>query len=114
MRILIGALAVGFLAGCVSPSDLKINKPTLSAVTKKEPKQYALCVLPRWQDARSEASLSETENGYRLVVGALQLTDELLEIQKTSSGSKVDFFQRVAWMPGVGRTAIEAAVRECL
>ena len=114
MRILIGVLAVLILAGCVSPSDLKTNKPTLSSVTKKEPKQYALCVLPRWQDARSEASLSETENGYRLVVGALQLTDELLEIQKTSSGSKVDFFQRVAWMPGVGRTAIEAAVRECL
>ena len=114
MRIWIGALAVGLLAGCVSPSDLKTNKPTLSSVTKKDPKKYALCVLPRWQDARSEASLSETENGYRLVIGARQLTDELLEVQKTSSGSKVDFFQRVAWMPGVGRTAIESAVRECL
>ena len=114
MRILIGVMAVLILAGCVSPSDLKTNKPTLSSVTSKEPKQYALCVLPRWQDARSEASMSETESGYRLVVGEFQLTDELLEVQKMSSGSKVDFFQRVAWMPGVGRTAIESAVRECL
>lgn len=62
----------------------------------------------------SAASMPETVTGYRLVIGEFQLADELLEIQKTSSGSKVDFFQRVAWMLGVGRTAIEAAVRECL
>ncbi|SDT95271.1 Lipoprotein [Pseudomonas yamanorum] len=58
--------------------------------------------------------MSETENGYRLVIGAMQLTDELLEIKKTPAGSAVAFYQRVAWMPGVGRTAIEAAVRNCL
>lgn len=114
MRILIGVLAVGLLAGCVSPGDLKTNKPTLSSATKKEPKQYALCVLPRWQDARSAASISETVTGYRLVIGEFQLADELLEINTTPSGSQVDFFQRIAWMPGVGRTAIEAAVRDCL
>ena len=114
MRILIGALALGLLAGCVSPGDLKAKKPTLSAASKKEPKHYALCVLPRWQDARSATSMSETVSGYRLVIGEFQLADELLEINTTSSGSRVDFFQRVAWMPGVGRTAIEAAVRECL
>ena len=114
MKRFFTAIIVLMLAGCVSPSDLKTNKPTLSSVTSKEPKQYALCVQPRWQDARSEASMSETESGYRLVVGEFQLTDELLEVQKMSSGSKVDFFQRVAWMPGVGRTAIESAVRECL
>ncbi|MBK5407592.1 hypothetical protein JFU58_03430 [Pseudomonas sp. TH34] len=105
---------VALLAGCVSPSDLRTNTPTISATTKKDPKKYALCVFPQWQDARSEATMSETENGYRLVIGAMQLTDELLEIKKTPAGSAVAFYQRVAWMPGVGRTAIEAAVRNCL
>ncbi|KAF2395375.1 hypothetical protein FX983_03359 [Pseudomonas frederiksbergensis] len=114
MRILIGAVAVMLLAGCVSPSDLRNNTPTVSATTTKDPKTYALCVFPRWQDARSEATMSETENGYRLVIGAMQLTDELLEIRKAAAGSSVSFYQRVAWMPGVGRTAIEAAVRNCL
>lgn len=114
MRILIAAVAVAMLAGCVSPSDLRTNTPTVSATTKKEPKKYALCVFPQWQDARSEATMSETESGYRLVIGAMQLTDELLEIKKTPTGSSVALYQRVAWMPGVGRTAIEAAVRNCL
>jgi uncharacterized lipoprotein YajG len=114
MRIFIGALAVALLAGCVSPSDLKSNTPTTSATTKKTPKQYATCVFPRWQDARSEAVMSETADGYRLVIGAMQLTDELLEVKKTASGSQVTFYQRLAWMPGVGRSAIEAAVKDCL
>lgn len=114
MRILIGALAVALLAGCVSPSDLKGNKPTTSANTQKSPKEYALCVFPKWQDARSEAVMSETSDGYRVVIGAMQLTDELVEVSKNSSGSRVNFYQRVAWMPGVGRTAIEEAVKDCL
>jgi uncharacterized lipoprotein YajG len=114
MRILIGALAASLLAGCVSPSDLKSNTPTTSATTKKSPKDYAICVFPKWQDARSEAVMSETSDGYRLVVGAMQLTDELLEVKKSSAGSKVTFYQRVAWMPGIGRSAIEEAVRTCL
>jgi uncharacterized lipoprotein YajG len=114
MRILIGAVAVILLAGCVSPSDLRNNTPTVNATTKKDPKQYAVCVFPKWQDARSEATMSETENGYRLVIGAMQLTDELLEIKKTPSGSSAIYYQRMAWMPGVGRTALKAAVRNCL
>ena len=114
MKRLIILSLVFLMTGCVSPSDLKSSKPILSAVTSKNPKQYALCVLPYWQDARSEAAMSETESGYRLVVGAFKLTDELLEISSTSSGSKVDFFQRVAWIPGLGRAAIESSVIKCL
>jgi len=114
MRILIAALGVALLAGCVSPSDLRTNIPTVNTTTKKEPKQYALCVFPKWQDARSEATMSETENGYRLVIGAVQLTDELLEVKKTSAGSSVVFYQRLAWMPGMGRSAVESAVKSCL
>nr|WP_256347312.1 hypothetical protein [Pseudomonas gingeri] len=114
MRILIGALVLAALAGCVSPSDLKGNTPSVSATSKKDPKQYALCVFPKWQDARSEATMSETDSGYRLVIGAMQMTDELLEVKKSGTGSSVSFYQRVAWMPGVGRTAIELAVKSCL
>ncbi|MBX7275491.1 hypothetical protein K2E96_26730 [Pseudomonas sp. ERGC3:05] len=114
MKLIIGALSVAFLAGCVSPSDLKSNTPTTTATTKKSPKEYAVCVFPKWQDARSEAVMSEIENGYRLVIGAMQMTDELLEVKKIANGSSVIFYQRVAWMPGVGRTAIENAVKNCL
>ena len=114
MRIFMAAVAMVLLAGCVSPSDLKSNRPTVEAVTKKAPKDYALCVFPKWQDARSEAAMSETTDGYRLVVSAANIADELLEIKKKSDGSSVVFYQRVAWMPGVGRTAIESAVRSCL
>ncbi len=114
MRILIAALGVALLAGCVSPSDLRTNTPTVNTTTKKDPKQYALCVFPKWQDARSEATISETENGYRLVIGAVQLTDELLEVKKASVGSSVVFYQRLAWMPGMGRSDVESAVKSCL
>lgn len=114
MKMILGALVLVLLAGCVSPTDLKSNTPTTTATTKKSPKEYAVCVFPKWQDARSEAVMSETENGYRLVISAMQMTDELLEIKKTANGSSVAFYQRVAWMPGVGRTAIEGAVKSCL
>ena len=114
MRILIGVVGPALLAGCVSPSDLKGNTPTTKAITTKSPKEYALCVFPQWQDARSEATMSETQSGYRLVIGAMNLTDELLEVSKTDTGSSVVFYQRVSWMPGFGRSAIEGAVKSCL
>lgn len=114
MRILIGAVGLALVAGCVSPSDLKGNIPTTKAVTEKSPKDYALCVFPQWQDARSEATMSETQNGYRLVIAAMNLTDELLEVSRTDAGSSVVFYQRVPWMPGLGRSDIERAVKSCL
>lgn len=114
MKKLIAMLAVVVLSGCVSPADLKKSEPSFSAVTKKDPKSYALCVFPQWQEARNEAVMSETVDGYRLIVAAEQLTDELLEVRKSAGGSEVQLFQRVPWMPGVGRSAIEAAVKSCL
>jgi uncharacterized lipoprotein YajG len=114
-RVFLAFLIAGWLlVGCVSPSDLEKNSPSFSLSTSKDPERYALCVFPKWQDARSEAVISETENGYRLVISAMQMTDELLEVKKTSYGSSVVFYQRVAWMPGIGRSAIEAAVKACL
>lgn len=114
MRILIVALAVTLLAGCVSPGDLQKNDPSFKAATAKDPKRYALCVFPKWQDARSDASMSETENGYRLLVASNNMTDELLDIRKAQKGSTVTLYQRMAWSPGYGRGDMKQAIKDCL
>lgn len=114
MRILIAAVAMVVLAGCVSPADLELNKPTISATTAKEPKRYALCVFPRWQSIRTDSAMAETESGYRLWAASNNLTDELLDVTKTSSGSSVVLRQRMPWSAMWGRSGMEQAVRSCL
>jgi hypothetical protein len=114
MRFLIGALGLVLLAGCVSPGNLEKNNPSISANTSKDPKRYALCVFPKWQAARADSSMVETESGYRLWVASSNMADELLDIKKTKSGSSVILRQRMAWSPGLGRSDIEGAVRSCL
>ncbi|WP_330208967.1 lipoprotein [Pseudomonas sp. Z13] len=114
MRILIAAVAVVMLAGCSTPNDLKSNKPTISSSSSKAPKQYALCVFPKWQEERSTSTMSETEDGYRLIVATDMMTDEVLEIVKSGNGSRVALYQRMPWAKMVGRGAIEDAVRRCL
>lgn len=114
MQILIGALGLVLLAGCVSPGDLEQNNPSISANTSKDPKRYALCVFPKWQAVRADSSMVETESGYRLWVASSNMADELLDIEKTKSGSSVMLRQRLAWSPGLGRSDIEGAVRSCL
>jgi uncharacterized lipoprotein YajG len=114
MRILIGAVAVALLAGCVGPGDLAENEPSIAATTKKDPKRYALCVFPKWQNARTDSTMSETENGYRLLVASSNMADEMLDITKTPTGSSVVLHQRMAWSMMPGRSAVESAVRSCL
>ncbi|WP_122300171.1 hypothetical protein [Pseudomonas syringae] len=114
MRILIAAAAVVMLAGCTTPADLKGGKATISATSSKAPKQYSLCVMPKWQDARSGATMTETENGYRLIVATDSTAEELLEVNRSASGSTVALYQRLSWAPGYGRASIEKAVRDCL
>lgn len=115
MRILIGAVAVALLAGCSTPSDLLSGSPELSASTKKDPKTYALCVYPSWQDYRTSSVLSETATGYRIVAGS-ELngqTDDVLDIKKTASGSSVKLFQRMAWQQ-LGRSELRTSFQRCL
>ncbi len=114
MRILIGALACALLSGCVGPGDLAENEPSITVSTKKDPKRYALCVFPKWQNARTDSTMAETENGYRLLVASNNMADEMLDITKTSTGSSVVLHQRMAWSMMPGRSAIESAVRSCL
>ena len=114
MRILIGMVALALLAGCVSPGDLETHKPSISVTTKKDPKQYALCVFPKWQSVRTDSSMVETESGYRLWVASNNMADELLDISRVASGSKVVLRQRMAWSAMPGRSGVESAVRSCL
>lgn len=114
MKFIVVVLGGMLLAGCSTPSDLKKNPPSISASSKKSPKQYALCVLPKWQESRSASTMSETENGYRLIVATDISADEVLEVTSVGSGSKVSLYQRMPWAKMVGRGAIEDAVRDCL
>jgi hypothetical protein len=114
MKLIVGALAVALLAGCVSPSELEKNDPSIRTTTTKDPKRYALCVFPKWQSERTDSSMVETEAGYRLWVASNNMADELLEIKKTSSGSSVTLHQRMAWSAMPGRSGIESAVNSCL
>nr|WP_081955404.1 hypothetical protein [Pseudomonas lutea] len=112
MRILIGALAVALLAGCSSPADLMSSPADLTVATSKSAKAYALCVFPEWQEHSSAAVMSETSNGYRIVNGFGQQTDEVLDITNTRDGSVGKLYQRVAWSQ-LGRSAIRDSMRKC-
>ena len=63
MRILIAVVVVAALVGCVSPVGVERSDPSIKTSTSKGPKMYVLCVFPKWQNARSDSSISETENG---------------------------------------------------
>lgn len=117
MRLLwmLAALSSVFLAGCTTPSDLLKASPELSANTKKDPKTYALCVYPSWQDYRSSSVMSETSSGYRIVAGNDMngQTDDVLDIRKSSNGSSVKLFQRMAWQQ-LGRAELKESFNSCL
>lgn len=115
MRILIGALGLALLGGCTTPGDLLKSNPTIMAETSKSPKEYAMCVLPGWQEHQAGATMNETLTGYRLTSSAESIgqTNELLEIKQTAHGSQVRLYQR---MPGmtIGRSKITSSVYNCL
>ncbi len=66
MRILIGALGVALLAGCVSTEDLVQQGPAEVIATAKAPRDYAKCLTPKWQDLNPRTVATETEDGYRI------------------------------------------------
>ena len=114
MRIVIVALVAVLISGCVGPGDLASNEPSFKGDTKKDSRNYALCVFPKWQNARTDATLSETEGGYRLLVASNNMADEMLDVRKTPTGSSVVLYQRMAWSMMPGRSSIESAVKSCL
>jgi len=63
MRILIAAVVVVALAGCLASGEVQRSDPGIKTSTSKGPKMYVRCVFPKWQNARSDGSIFETENG---------------------------------------------------
>lgn len=108
------AAATLLIAGCYSPSELIQKGPTYSAQTEKSPKQYALCVFPQWQEARPDATLSETESGYRLLSGNDMNTNEILQVSKSAGGSDVRFYQRSYLDFGAGKATALESTKSCL
>ena len=102
------------LAGCYSPSALVEKGPALSASSNKTPKNYALCVFPKWQEHRPDATMSETESGYRIISGNDMNTNEILSISKTTEGSAVKFYQRAYFDFGSGKENALRSTKACL
>lgn len=112
MKLIVGALAVALLAGCSSPSDLVASGPSVTVSSAKAPKALALCVFPVWQEHNSNASMSETANGYRIISGFAQQTDDVLDITAAPKGSVAKLYQRVAWSQ-IGRGDLRESLQKC-
>jgi len=112
MKLIVGALAVALLAGCSSPSDLVASGPSVTVSSAIAPKALALCVFPVWQEHNSNASMSETANGYRIVSGFAQQTDDVLDITAAPKGSVAKLYQRVAWSQ-IGRGDLRESLQKC-
>jgi len=115
MRKAITALVLFILAGCTTPGDLLKGDPAVSKITNKDPKAFALCVYPDWQEYQSTATMSETTDGYRLVSGGEMNgpTNDVLDIKRTASGSTVKLYQRMAWQQ-IGRSKVTESLNRCL
>lgn len=116
MRWIALGLGLMVLTGCTSPADLMKGAPEVSVTTKKDPRSYALCVHPLWQEVRPQAAVAETLSGYRLTISAEATgqTDEVLDVKRNASGgSTVNLYQRASWA-SIGRSGISDAVRRCL
>lgn len=111
MRILIGALVVSVLAGCSLPASLVPGEPNLSKFTAKPPKDYALCILPAWQQEIPKTTQTAIANGYRITAPSILTADEILDIVKSKEGSRVSLYQGPPWAKS---GALRKSVRECL
>jgi uncharacterized lipoprotein YajG len=110
--IAITCTSMVMMAGCSSPSDLMASAPSATVSSTKTPKALSLCVFPVWQEHNSNASMSETANGYRLVSGFAQQTDDVLDITLTKTGSVANLYQRVAWSQ-IGRGDLKESLQKC-
>jgi uncharacterized lipoprotein YajG len=98
------------LAGCASAP----NDPTLTLQTKKAPAAYAQCVLPKLQEDALNATVSQTQRSYRIVVSSKVAADDVLEAYKASNGGKVFLYERTLLASTFGPSRLERAAQECL
>ncbi|MDH0300620.1 MULTISPECIES: hypothetical protein [unclassified Pseudomonas] len=95
MRILIAALGLALLAGCVSPADLEGKGPTLEALTSKSPRDFSRCLTPKWQDLNSRVASTETEIGYRIRLDIDMVgTPVMAIVESRTGGAKVRVYTR--------------------
>jgi len=98
------------LSGCASTP----NDPTLTLQTKKAPGDYAHCVLPKLQEDALNATVSETQRSYRIVVSSKVAANDVLEAYKASGGGKVFLYERTLLASTFGPSRLERAAQECL
>lgn len=115
MKWIVCALAVVMLAGCTTPGDLLKSEPAIIGSSTKDPKAFALCVYPDWQDYQSTSTMSETTDGYRLVSGSEMngQTNDVLDIKRSANGSTIKLYQRMAWQQ-IGRSKVTESLNRCL
>lgn len=95
MRILVGAVGLVLLAGCVSPADLEEAGPTLESRTEKSARDYSRCLTPRWQDLNAGVTSTETESGYRIRLNIDMVgTPAMALVDEGAEGTKVRVYTR--------------------
>lgn len=95
MRVLICALGLGLLAGCVSPSDLVEHGPAFESHTPKTARDFSKCLAPKWQDMSSGVVSTETETGYRIRLDIDMVgTPVMAIVQSQTAGAKVSIYTR--------------------
>lgn len=111
MRMLIAGIMLATLAGCSLPASVVPGEPNVSKYSEKPPKEYAACVLPLWQKQVSATRQISISNGYRINAPGMITADEILDIVKNKSGSRVSLYQGPPWAKS---GALRQAVRDCL
>lgn len=109
--IAIGMSSV-LLAGCSLPSALSPSAPTESETSEKTPEEYASCVHAKWKVADPKTQVLKTSNGFRLTISSSLKANDVLEVSKNKTGSKVFFYEGSPLH--IAKSAIKNAVRECL
>ena len=111
MRKLFGGMAVAMLAGCSLPASVVPGEPNVSKYSEKAPKDYAACILPKWQHEIPKSTQLSISNGYRITAPSIITADEILDIVKSKDGSRVSLYQGPPWAKS---GALRQAVRDCL
>lgn len=110
LSLVCAPIAFSLLAGCVSTP----NQPTLILQTAKTPEQYTECLMPKLQDHKFDATLSQSQRHYRIVLSSAVAADNVIEVYKASTGGKVFLYERRLLASSFKPSSFEQAAQECL
>ena len=95
MRVLICAVGLVVLSGCVSSADLQEKGPVLDSHTPKSARDFSKCLTPKWQDLNSGVASTETETGYRIRLDIDMVGTPVMSlVDGDASGARVRIFTR--------------------